>query len=629
MIKMGDSMDKEKVSIFVPGRLCIIGEHSDWASNYRINNPTLEDGMAVITILDEGIYANIEKFDSIYISNDKEVISCKMNEIDYIIDTDDYWKYAIGTCRYIKEKYNCAGIKIEIYKNTLPMKKGLASSAAICTLVVKAYNKLYNLGLNDDIELEEAYEVEQSIGSKCGRLDQVSVSDSKLQLVEFKQEKVVRHKLHVKKDIYMVYADLNGEKDTIKILNDLNKCYPYHKNEQEKLVQEFLGIENVRYCKKAKTCIENGEIEKLGSIMNEYQARFDEVLIPVSKELKAPLLHEIINDKFIKTLVYGIKGCGSGGDGAVQFLAKNEYSQKILYDYLNKKLNKASAKITIKSNTIKKAIIPIGGYGTRMYPMTKIIGKEFLPLMDSDSRIKPAIVIMLKELIDAGIEEIALVLPQKYQDNYMRLFTKNVNYKKFDIIEQELQEIFSKITFIDDDKQNGLSNAISLCKKFISGDKFLIVLGDQIYKSKTDKTCLKQIIDFYNESNKCLIPVCETNMEDVEKYGILKGNKVIDNKYFKINNFVEKPSIEIAKQYLYTTDGNTIKYYSVFGCYLLDDKFIKLLDISKEFNDNLKKYIDLYEPLAFIPNGKYYDIGNNQSYCKTFIEFCGGKYEEN
>lgn len=602
-----------KISLFVPGRLCILGEHSDWASNYDLGNNI--NGYTITTTLNSGISAEVEKNDKVVLNFlDKKELICNYDEkdIEQNIKNDEFWKYALGIILYLKKHFeDIEGIKINITNADLPMKSGLASSAAISLLVVKAYNSLYKLNISSKKELDLAYFGELSIGSKCGKLDQYALEPTGLKLLEFDKSKVNSVRLKVEKDIIIVVANLMKKKNTTKILHDLNQNFKTDKN-----IQIFLKEKNKKYVFLAKKHIEDGNLKELGSLLTKYQKDFDKALIPLCSELKAPTLHKTLKDKNIKQYIYGAKGCGSGGDGSIQFIAKNDECANKLIDYLNNTLEMETEKVIIKSNTIKKAIIPIGGFGTRMHPMTKVIGKEFLPIMDKDRIVKPAIQILLEEIVKEGINEIYLIIPKSHKKNYIDLFKNSKNYDKQN--EMMLNKIKSKIKYIYDDTHLGLANAIKLSKDYIKDDDFILFLGDQIYSSNEEKTCLNQILDFYYNNQLITIPVCACKKEEIYKYGIVSGNKLINKNYYEISNFTEKPKVNNS-EHLRTKN----KYYSIFGCYILKNNFFN--NLSNNFTESLEKYLKDNKSLAFIPNGKYYDIGNYESYDYSFINYRNGK----
>ena len=125
------------------------------------------------------------------------------------------------------------------------------------------------------------------------------------------------------------------------------------------------------------------------------------------EELTAPVLHSILADPVVKNLTFGAKGVGSQGDGTVQFLAKDEPAQRRLTDYLKNKKGMTAYTLTLKPNmAVHKAVIPVAGFGTRLYPETRGVKKEFCPVVDKDGLVKPAILVLLEELDRIEMDEI-------------------------------------------------------------------------------------------------------------------------------------------------------------------------------------------------------------------------------
>ncbi|GHU60398.1 hypothetical protein FACS189444_7050 [Spirochaetia bacterium] len=177
-------MSENPLTIFVPGRLCLFGEHSDWAGLHRMINADIVPGAAIVTGIEQGIYADVEKSDYFLLRNEAPELNdvwvdfdCSMQsaELRNIALSDSYFAYVTGVASYIKEHYNVGGMKITIKRMTLPMKKGLSSSAAICVLVARAFNRLYELNLSTKGEMDIAFRGEQRTRSRCGRLDQFRV----------------------------------------------------------------------------------------------------------------------------------------------------------------------------------------------------------------------------------------------------------------------------------------------------------------------------------------------------------------------------------------------------------------------------------------------------------------------
>ena len=145
------------IELFVPGRLCLFGEHTDWAGRYRTMNADIEPGMAIVTGIEQGIYAEIEKSMIFEMTCEAEGLdtlwndfSCRMtdSELKSVAKSGSFFSYCAGVASYMLEWYKVGGLRINIKKMTLPIKSGLSSSAAICVLVARAFNILYHLNLN-------------------------------------------------------------------------------------------------------------------------------------------------------------------------------------------------------------------------------------------------------------------------------------------------------------------------------------------------------------------------------------------------------------------------------------------------------------------------------------------------
>jgi UTP-glucose-1-phosphate uridylyltransferase/mevalonate kinase len=643
-------MKHETLNLFVPGRLCLFGEHSDWAGLHRIINADIVPGTAVVTGIEQGIYADVETNEHFIMHNKSAELAgiwvdfdCSMqnNELRSVAESDSYFSYATGVASYIKDHYSVSGIKIIIKKMTLPMKKGLSSSAAICVLVARAFNLLYSLNLNTRGEMDIAFKGEQRTRSRCGRLDQACAFGTVPVCMHFNGDDINIERLTVKGNFHWVFADLNSKKNTIKILGDLNKCYPFAETDKEKKVHLALGEINQNIIKRAIEYLKNGEAPKLGTLMVEAQDVFDSMIAPVCpSELTAPVLHSFLHDEKIKTLTYGGKGVGSQGDGSIQFLAKDTASQEYLCKYLEEK-GLLPYKLTITpQHQIRKAIIPIAGFGTRMYPVTRRIKKEMLPLIDKDGLVKPAILILLEQLIAAGIEEICLIVGgeediHEYRDffitpleneHYLRLTKTMQNYENL------IHSIGEKINFRVQKTRLGFGHAVYQCRDFSANEPVLLLLGDTVYTSTNILNCTQQLVDIYEVFEKPLIAIHKIPLEQTHHYGVLSG-AWLDESHTKmeITNFIEKPKQSYTEKSLSVTGYNgTKEYYAVFGQYILPSEIFNVLEVSISDEHEYSAELSMTEALStfigkgltgVVLDGAMYDIGNPSAYKKTLSSF--------
>lgn len=641
-------MDDTRINLFVPGRLCLFGEHSDWAGMYRTTNAEIVKGAAIVSGTEQGIYATAEKAERFIMCGAGEIPEnehweCEMDSARLLETAQQggYFSYVAGVASYINDNYVVGGVKITVYKRDLPIKSGLSSSAAICVLVARAFNQLYHLRMNIKGEMQAAFRGEQRTPSRCGRLDQACAYGVKPVLMGFDGLEIDSRELKAGSTFHWVIANLMASKDTIRILGDLNKAYPFAQNETERRVQEALGKDNQAFIREAVACIESGNAPGLGALMTHAQENFDKKVMPACEELRAPVLHSVLEDRNIREWIYGAKGVGSQGDGSVQFLARSAEDAKLLQTYLQEVRGMPSFTLTIKpGQTVKKAIIPLAGFGTRVFPATKTLKKCFLPLLDTDGVLKPALLIMLERLLEAGIEEIALIIGEEDREEFDRFFAPlpDEHRKKLPEEKQKYDEmIYSigrRITYIIQRERKGFGHAVWLAKRFTEGDPVLLLLGDFVYRSETSESCSRQIIEAYKECGRTLVSITEVPLEKVVHYGILHGVWDEDEILMKADRMVEKPTDDYAREYLGVKDARGEKrYYATFGQYVLTSDVFE--ELEKQINSGTPtegKEYGLTEALdavrqksglfGFVPKGKSFDIGLPDSYRQTMWEYC-------
>ena len=630
------------LKLFVPGRLCLFGEHTDWAGHYRTMNADIPPGASIVTGIEQGIYAEVEKSTIFEMYSDASEIgdvwndfSCRMNEAELkrVAKSGSFFCYCAGVASYMLEWYKVGGVRIRITDMTLPMKSGLSSSAAICVLVARAFNLLYNLNLNTLGEMNIAYLGELRTSSRCGRLDQACAFGVKPNLMTFDGDEIEVRSLNVKKHLYWVFADLCAEKDTIKILSDLNKAYPFASNEAEENLHKALGEWNQEIVDKAIKYMAAGDLESLGQLMTAAEEMFDKYVAPMSPALWAPKLHQVLHDPQIQPMVYGGKGVGSHGDGSIQFLARSAEDQQRLMDYLNAQGMKAYSLTLRPVHTVRKAIIPVAGFGTRLYPATRAMKKDFFPIPCSDGMVRPVILILLEELVKSGVEEICLVLgSEEERMQYAEFFERQLSEEHLRKLNAEAQEyenrildIGKRLRYVYQHEKRGFGHAVYQAAEFAGNEPVLLLLGDTIYRSSSNKPCALQLIEKYERYNQLMVSIHPVPLPEVSHYGILSG--VWEDKERSILNVSvmnEKPKASYAEEFLGVRNKEGEKeYYSVFGQYILTpDVFAQLAaDIARaDAEGDHQREIELTAALEAVRQksgmmgvrlkGTMYDMGN-------------------
>ncbi|MDU3338228.1 UTP--glucose-1-phosphate uridylyltransferase GalU [Paraclostridium bifermentans] len=266
--------------------------------------------------------------------------------------------------------------------------------------------------------------------------------------------------------------------------------------------------------------------------------------------------------------------------------------------------------------TVKKAIIPAAGLGTRFLPATKSQPKEMLPIVD-----KPTLQYIIEEAINSGIEEI-LIITGRNKKSIEDHFDKSVELElelqqkgKTEMLEM-VQEISNMVNihYIRQKEPKGLGHAIHCAKSFIGDEPFAVLLGDDIVDS--DTPCLKQLIDAYDEYKTSILGVQEVAKEDTNKYGILDC-KYIEDRVYKVKDMIEKPNVEEAPSNI-----------AILGRYIITPAIFEILENQApgkggeiQLTDALKTLAQHEAIYAYNFEGRRYDVGDKLGFLEATIDF--------
>ena len=264
---------------------------------------------------------------------------------------------------------------------------------------------------------------------------------------------------------------------------------------------------------------------------------------------------------------------------------------------------------------IKKAVLPVAGFGTRFLPASKAIPKEMLPIID-----KPLVQYAVEEAINIGVEEIIFITSpdklsiKKHFDTNHKFESRLKNSKKLDMIDRLNPEIFKEIKFhyLLQEEQNGLGHAVLQAEKVVGKDPFAVLLPDDLFFS--EKSCLSQLLDVYKRTESSVIAVNKVAKENIHKYGVIKPGKIKES-FIKIEDIVEKPSYDEAPSDI-AVCGRYIFNASIF-------KFLKSTNFDKsgeiQLTDAIQKLLQEEEVYASIYDGEKFDCGSKQGFVHATI----------
>ena len=300
---------------------------------------------------------------------------------------------------------------------------------------------------------------------------------------------------------------------------------------------------------------------------------------------------------------------------------------------------------------VRKAVIPAAGFGTRMFPATKVVKKELFPIIDKDGRAKPIIQIIIEEAISGGIEEVGVVVqesdnethrdnaPHRNRDRDSQIFTDYFQavpsyYEKLSPDKQEycqyLQNLGNKITLLTQSEQAGYGHAVFCAKDWVGDEAFLLLLGDHIYASEVTKSCASQILQVYEQTHKSVIGVRIIPGTEIHHYGCISGNLVADG-LINIETIYEKPDLNYAREKLHVTGMKEDEFLGVFGMYVLTSKIFDYLEENIKQNAREKGEFQLTSCLdklqklegmtGYLVKGRCFDTGMPDVYWQTMIDF--------
>lgn len=272
--------------------------------------------------------------------------------------------------------------------------------------------------------------------------------------------------------------------------------------------------------------------------------------------------------------------------------------------------------------SVKKAVIPAAGLGTRFLPATKAQPKEMLPIVD-----KPTIQFIIEEAVASGIEEILIITGRNKRaiedhfDKSIELEYQLEQNNKTELLEM-VQGISNMVDihYIRQKEPKGLGHAISCAKAFVGNEPFAVMLGDDVVDSTVP--CLKQLMNCFDEYKTSILGVQEVPNEEVCKYGIVEGLH-IEDKVYKVKNLVEKPAVEEAPSNV-----------AILGRYIITPEIFNILENTIpgkggeiQLTDALKTLIQREAMYAYKFEGRRYDVGDKLGFLEATVEFALKKAE--
>ncbi|HZA75666.1 MAG TPA: UTP--glucose-1-phosphate uridylyltransferase GalU [Acidimicrobiales bacterium] len=267
------------------------------------------------------------------------------------------------------------------------------------------------------------------------------------------------------------------------------------------------------------------------------------------------------------------------------------------------------------TRSVRKAVIPAAGLGTRFLPATKAQPKEMLPLVD-----KPAIQYVVEEAVRAGIDDILIITgrgKRSLEDHFDRSIELEVSLDAAGK-EEQLEEIrrlaeLADIHYVRQGEALGLGHAVSVTRKHVGDEPFVVMLGDDVMDERS--MVLDDMIAAHRRTGGSIIALKSFPAEEISSYGCADAEPSEDG-LVRLRGIVEKPKPEDAPSDL-----------AVMGRYVLTPGIFDALDRTKpgvggeiQLTDAIAILLGEEPVHGFVFEDGRFDIGKKIDYLRATVE---------
>lgn len=276
--------------------------------------------------------------------------------------------------------------------------------------------------------------------------------------------------------------------------------------------------------------------------------------------------------------------------------------------------------------SVKTAVFPVAGLGTRFLPMTKVAPKEMLPIVD-----RPLLQYAVEEALEAGITRLVFITNsskraiEDYFDTHYELEKRlEASGKQAELaVVRGLIPKGVDIIYIRQNNPRGLGDAVLRARSVVGAEPFAVLLADDLIDCPV-KGCLQQMIERYAQTQASVVAVETIERKDSDKYGIVSllegGRASVEH---QIETIVEKPKPEEARS-----------NFAVIGRYVLSPQVFDLLETIPQgaggeiqLTDALSILARQEAMTAFPFDGRRYDCGNREGFLRATLAYAAKRSE--
>ena len=237
---------------------------------------------------------------------------------------------------------------------------------------------------------------------------------------------------------------------------------------------------------------------------------------------------------------------------------------------------------------IRKAVIPVAGWATRWWPASAAVPKALVPLVCPDGLARPVLQLVVEEAVRSGIEHAAVVVSPGGDELLRRHFHRPpaaladviVNKRGLDAEMGRLADLGERITYITQPSMQGYGDAVACAREWVGGEPFLLMLGDHVYQSGTDRPCARQLLDAFDAVAGPVSGMKVAPEAELALFGTMRGDPVPGRPdlYRVTHRIVEKPDVVTARRELVTPGLPPGHYLCHFGLHAFTPEIFACLD---------------------------------------------------
>jgi UTP--glucose-1-phosphate uridylyltransferase len=290
---------------------------------------------------------------------------------------------------------------------------------------------------------------------------------------------------------------------------------------------------------------------------------------------------------------------------------------------------------------IRKAVIPIAGLGTRLFPASQACKKEFFPIVAPDGIARALVHYQIIDLIEAGIQQICIIVQPGEEHllvDYLtgpgeRYLERLAKYPDLLVEAARMRAALEHISFAVQETQEGFGHAVYQSRTFASGEPVLLCLGDHLFRGEK-VSCHTQLLEgFASCGGKSVSAVNRIHASDLRGYGTIAGERLPGNtRLIRMTRIVEKPPLDLARRELRVDGLGEEEFLGWFGMHALAPSIYEVLEemILRDERQNQEFQLTYAQELQRqredsyaleIVDGRRFDFGVPQDFVKSVAKF--------